>query len=250
MHPGFVLLHWAVGLARPGAGVAGKPAAAAAAAARRQLVARQEALAHFDSGVVSIHSGGGGGTNGSASAAQRALLQSSSTSSVNGSADRYQRTLLQNDNASAGAAESGLGGTGIKATAVKSDGSSWQRAVRMAFYLWVSAANLVAVSTMWARAADAFHPNAAARCPSSFSLAGLRSFCNTGGLQKALHKCTCIHHGLIIMGPRLRPGLCKRCAYHACNADLRCKMARALKLTTQGMQFSQAVRNAWRGSNR
>lgn len=37
------------------------------------------------------------------------------------------------------------------------------RAVRIAFYLWLSLVNLLATSTLWARAADAFDSNAAAR---------------------------------------------------------------------------------------
>ena len=38
-----------------------------------------------------------------------------------------------------------------------------QRAVRIGFYLWLSLLNLVATSTLWARAADAFDSNAAKR---------------------------------------------------------------------------------------
>lgn len=36
-----------------------------------------------------------------------------------------------------------------------------QRAVRIGFYLWLSLVNLVATSTLWARAADAFDSHAA-----------------------------------------------------------------------------------------
>lgn len=38
-----------------------------------------------------------------------------------------------------------------------------QRAVRIAFYLWLSLLNLLATSTLWARAADAFDSDAASR---------------------------------------------------------------------------------------
>lgn len=38
-----------------------------------------------------------------------------------------------------------------------------QRAVRIGFYLWLSLLNLVATSTLWARAADAFDSHAAKR---------------------------------------------------------------------------------------
>ncbi|KAL3148605.1 hypothetical protein ABBQ38_014033 [Trebouxia sp. C0009 RCD-2024] len=38
-----------------------------------------------------------------------------------------------------------------------------QKAVRIGFYLWLSLLNLVATSTLWARAADAFDSNAASR---------------------------------------------------------------------------------------
>lgn len=38
-----------------------------------------------------------------------------------------------------------------------------QRAVRIAFYLWLSLLNLLATSTLWARAADAFDSSAASR---------------------------------------------------------------------------------------
>ena len=38
-----------------------------------------------------------------------------------------------------------------------------QKAVRVAFYLWLSLLNLLATSTLWARAADAFDSNAAPR---------------------------------------------------------------------------------------
>ena len=38
-----------------------------------------------------------------------------------------------------------------------------QKAVRVAFYLWLSLLNLLATSTLWARAADAFDSNAASR---------------------------------------------------------------------------------------
>ena len=38
-----------------------------------------------------------------------------------------------------------------------------QKAVRIAFYLWLSLLNLLATSTLWARAADAFDSDAASR---------------------------------------------------------------------------------------
>jgi AAA family ATP:ADP antiporter len=38
-----------------------------------------------------------------------------------------------------------------------------QRAVRAAFFLWLSVSNLVCLSTLWARVADIFGSNAAAR---------------------------------------------------------------------------------------
>lgn len=44
-----------------------------------------------------------------------------------------------------------------------SDLTSSAQAVRIAFYLWLTLVNLLATSTLWARAADAFDSNAAAR---------------------------------------------------------------------------------------
>ena len=41
--------------------------------------------------------------------------------------------------------------------------SSASRAIRIAFYLWLTLVNLLATSTLWARAADAFDSNAAVR---------------------------------------------------------------------------------------
>lgn len=38
-----------------------------------------------------------------------------------------------------------------------------QRAVRCAFFLWVSLINLVGVAPVWARASDVFVPEASAR---------------------------------------------------------------------------------------
>lgn len=41
--------------------------------------------------------------------------------------------------------------------------TSAARSVRIAFYLWLTLVNLLATSTLWARAADAFDSNAAVR---------------------------------------------------------------------------------------
>jgi len=63
-----------------------------------------------------------------------------------------------------------------------------QKAVRVAFYLWLSLLNLLATSTLWARAADVFDSSAASRL-FGFLGAGatigivLHILCITSGLQ-------------------------------------------------------------------
>ena len=54
-----------------------------------------------------------------------------------------------------------------------------QRAVRMAFFLWVSLLNLLLMSAMWARVADVFSSDAGVQ------------------LKATVHvrMCTCISHG-------------------------------------------------------
>jgi hypothetical protein len=153
---------------------------AAAAAARRQQAARQERL-HL--GLADLQD------SGNQRNAQQGILRHAANDSQG---ERTVRALQQLDG-SAGANASlyhgasrglqqivsinGNSGTGIgsgvlgvgsrdsrgRSTAAHSLLGSPQQAVRAAFYLWVSAANLVAVSTMWARAADAFDTSAAAR---------------------------------------------------------------------------------------
>lgn len=69
---------------------------------------------------------------------------------------------------------------------------TWQqRAVRAAFYLWVSLLNLVGMATLWARASDVFTPEAGTRL---FGVLGAGA--TTGGflgvLGSAIDACGCL----------------------------------------------------------
>jgi hypothetical protein len=57
-----------------------------------------------------------------------------------------------------------LGSVGISPRDGDLSLSQPQRLLRAAFYVWVNCMNLVAISSLWARCADAFCPAAAARC--------------------------------------------------------------------------------------
>ncbi len=57
-----------------------------------------------------------------------------------------------------------------------------QRAVRMAFFLWLSVVNLVGLSTMWARMADVFGSEAGTRL---FGFLGAGATC--GKLHAPIH---------------------------------------------------------------
>lgn len=48
--------------------------------------------------------------------------------------------------------------------------SSWQRLLRGAFYVWVSLMNLVGISSLWARCADAFPPEVGSRAVSGCAI--------------------------------------------------------------------------------
>lgn len=190
-------MHWAVIPAAAPQHNNSPAGAAAAAAARRQLVAQQEQIhrSRLSGGNVSNHRPQWSVQHGcSDSAAGRALRQlaalkaansyaatdmlgsssNGSTSSIKdggggGGSDGSGRALRQIVEVRAAFSKSEIGSVAAGG-AQKARGASWlsetdsQHAVRAAFYLWVSAANLVGMSTMWARAADAFDPSAAARC--------------------------------------------------------------------------------------
>lgn len=191
---GFALLHWAaIPMAAPRHSLS--PAdAAAAAASRRQQVARQEQLhrGSLSRGNSSDHIAAWGTLHGrddggNVGSSRRRLA------AVNSLGSDYAKDMLWESAGSGGggggigsssgsralrqiveirAADSKAGSSGAAAGDLVSthNGTGWlpdidpQQAVRAAFYLWVSAANLVGVSTMWAHAADAFDPGAAARC--------------------------------------------------------------------------------------
>ncbi len=195
---GFALLHWAaIPMAAPRHSLS--PAdAAAAAASRRQQVAQQEQLhrGSLNHGNSSDHIAAwgtphGGDDGGNVGSSRRRLA------AVNCLGNDSAKHMLWKSGGSGGIGDSGGGGIGsssgsralrqiveIRAADSKAgssgaaagdsdsthNGAGWlpdidpQQAVRAAFYLWVSAANLVGVSTMWAHAADAFDPGAAARC--------------------------------------------------------------------------------------
>ena len=92
-------------------------------------------------------------TTGTADSQQQALSQQSASSKSSNSSQghvgyRHNRNMLDvSGNAKQGNPEL----------------ASFARFVRIAFYLWLTLVNLLATSTLWARAADAFDSNAAAR---------------------------------------------------------------------------------------
>ena len=61
-----------------------------------------------------------------------------------------------------------------------------QRAVRAAFFLWLSVSNLICLSTLWACVAEIFGSDAAARL---FGFLGAGATCG----ERACHPCRC--HG-------------------------------------------------------
>jgi hypothetical protein len=178
-HAGFAILHWIVvaPVSAPRQHDSGS-GAAAAAAARRQQAARQERL-HL--GLANLQASGdqkaaqqgifrheANDSQGERTA--RALQQLSGSTDVNAirqhSASRALRQIvsIKGNSSGTGSGSEVLGFNRRDSPAAAHRLlSSPQQAVRAAFYLWVSAANLVAVSTMWARAADAFDTSAAAR---------------------------------------------------------------------------------------
>ena len=179
LHAGFAVLHWVVvapvsAAHQPDRG----SGAAAAAAARRQQVARQERL-HLrladlqESGTqrnaeqgIFRHAANDSRGERRARALQQLSGSAGSSASRQHSASRGLQQIVSIKGNSSGT------GNGSTSHGSISSGNSMashsllgspQQAVRAAFYLWVSAANLVAVSTMWARAADAFDTSTAAR---------------------------------------------------------------------------------------
>jgi hypothetical protein len=151
--------------------------AAAAAAARRQQAARQERLhlGHADLQEIGNqrnvqqgifrHEANDSQGKGTARALQQLSAGTGGNTDWHRSASRgLQQVVSIKSNSSTGNGSGvlGVGGRGSSPVAHSLLGSP-QQAVGAAFYLWVSAANLVAVSTMWARAADAFDTSAAAR---------------------------------------------------------------------------------------
>lgn len=179
---GFAILHWIVvaPVSAPSQHDSGS-GAAAAAAARTQQAARQERL-HL--GLADLQDIGNqrnaqqgifrhAANDSQGERTARALQQLDGSAGANaslhhGASRGLQQIVSIKGNSSTGTG-SGLLGAGSRdgPAATHSLLGSPQQAVRAAFYLWVSAANLVAVSTMWARAADAFDTNAAARLASN-----------------------------------------------------------------------------------
>ena len=152
--------------------------AAAAAAARRQQAARQERLhlgladlrnsgAHSNAKQgIFRHAANDSQGGGRARALQQLSESKGSSASRQHSAGRglQQIVSIKGNSSGTGKGSGGhINGSHNRPAAAHGLLRSPQQAVRAAFYLWVSAANLVAVSTMWARAADAFDTSAAAR---------------------------------------------------------------------------------------
>jgi hypothetical protein len=151
---------------------------AAAAAARRQQAARQErlhlSLASLQQGGTQRHAQQGifrhEANDSRGERTSRALQQLSGSVGDNASRQHSASRALQQivsikgNNSGTGSGSGSHGSTSSgSSTAARRLLATPQQAVRAAFYLWVSAANLVAVSTMWARAADACETSAAAR---------------------------------------------------------------------------------------
>lgn len=179
---GFAVLHWVViAPAAPQQQTQhqriSNADAAANAAARRQQVARQERLhrGFADEGNAAAHFAGAD-VNGTARGSAGRALQTA------GAVERGEHSAKAGGRSGSGGSSSEAGGRVLQQIVSLRHGGttshhgfrerhgfdqllgSPQQVVRAAFYLWVSAANLVAVSTMWARAADAFDAGAAARC--------------------------------------------------------------------------------------
>lgn len=76
---------------------------------------------------------------------------------------RLQQQATAADNAGTTAQSSHRAGAPIQGKRGDPSLTPSQKALRIGFYLWLSLLNLVATSTLWARAADAFDSNAASR---------------------------------------------------------------------------------------
>lgn len=158
--------------------------AAAEAAARRQQVARQERLRVGLADWQGTTEQGIFGSGGNASHAGRVLQHAGTRRRNSDSREALQQHTITADDAGSNGGSNSRALQQIVSIRGNSSGGddSWelsahdsksyfpgnllgspQQTVRAAYFLWASALNLVAVSTMWARAADVFDAGAAAR---------------------------------------------------------------------------------------